>query len=335
MTDQHFSRTALSRGETASDKESLASTATRRNGTPVSTFRESVADSHPWPDSQDDRMICVCVNDFGSHAEINRAALRLAAMERVHAIGCTVAGETWRTWSRLLRRLDSDGVDIGLTLNLTESPLLAQSRSTLKTLVVASLTGRLDRRALRAEIRVQLDSFEQAIGHAPAFVDGHQHVHALPGVRRELLDELERRYGQFRPWVSSWRGLPGGRSTGHAGWFGDTLQSLIEKLTSRGLATIANERGYPQNRQLLAMQQFPGDLPPYQDLWSTRLRSCASADLMTCKPMMGSDHGDALVAARDAEFQWLSGAAFGELLSFLGISLWPMSQILAYHGTEP
>lgn len=56
---------------------------------------------------------------------------------------------------------------------------------------------------------------------------------------------------------------------------------------------------------------------------------------MTCKPMMGSDHGDALVAARDAEFQWLSGAAFGELLSFLGISLWPMSQILAYHGTEP
>lgn len=50
------------------------------------------------------------------------------------------------------------------------------------------------RKEIAAEITRQLDAFEEALGRPPDFVDGHQHVHVLPGVRRALLDILVRRY---------------------------------------------------------------------------------------------------------------------------------------------
>ena len=285
---------------------------------------------HRFPglaDPHHDQLVCICVDGFGSDVGTNRAALRLTAMERVHAIGCSVSGEAWKTWSRLLRRLDADGVDIGLRLNLTDAAFLARSRRSLKALVAASWTGQLDRRGLRAEIRAQLDTFEQVIGHAPAFIDSHQQVHALSGIRLELLDELEHRYGGFRPWVRSTRSVAGEHHNG--------FRRLVESLSARGLSTLTRQRGYPQNRRLLAVPPIEGGLPRYRDVWLKWLRTCGDAHLLACRPTMGGDEDDCLVDARDLEFQWLSSAAFGELLQFCGVALWPMSQILAYHGSEP
>ena len=63
----------------------------------------------------------------------------------------------------------------------------------------AALAGRLPRDEVAAEIERQLDAFEAAWGSGPDFVDGHQHVHVLPGVRGPLLRALTRRGG--RPWL--------------------------------------------------------------------------------------------------------------------------------------
>lgn len=335
MTDQAFGAKPLPDRDSTFDSEaSSASARSRAAGSPVSAADDRRADGHTRPAPQQGRMICICVDDFGQHADVNNAALRLAAMQRVHAIGCMVGGNAWKTWSRLLRRLGSDGIDLGLRLNLTDAPLLSRSRRAPRALIAASLTGRLDRRGLRAEIRAQLDTFEQAVGHAPAFFDGHQHVHELPGVRCLLLDELDERYGWFRPWVRSSRSLVGlRRMPGASGWR-NAAQRLVQSMSSRGLATLARRRGYPQNRQLLVMQQVRDGLPRYREQWDARLRVCDTADLLSCRPTLGHDAGDPLVDARVAEFQWLSSPAFGELLLLFGVSLWPMSQILASQGTQ-
>jgi predicted glycoside hydrolase/deacetylase ChbG (UPF0249 family) len=49
------------------------------------------------------------------------------------------------------------------------------------------------RAEIRAETVRQIDAFEQAMGRKPDFLDGHQHVHAMPGVRRPVIEELVRR----------------------------------------------------------------------------------------------------------------------------------------------
>ncbi len=55
---------------------------------------------------------------------------------------------------------------------------------------------------MRAEIEAQIDAFEQATGRRPDFIDGHQHVHGLPGVRKALIAVLAARYAKgTQPWL--------------------------------------------------------------------------------------------------------------------------------------
>jgi len=177
------------------------------------------------------------------HCGIDNAALHLADMHRAHAISCLVGGKSWGVSSRLLRLLNPGGIDIGLHLDLTETPLLGAPRRSLRELIVASHLRLLDRRIIRAEIRAQLDAFEQALGRGPAFVDGHQHVHQLPMVRSELLAELNTRAGGSVPWIRSTRAPPAGRST-HRAAPGFFKPRVIEGLGAHALASAAHRFGY-------------------------------------------------------------------------------------------
>ncbi|MEO7854107.1 MAG: ChbG/HpnK family deacetylase [Rubrivivax sp.] len=266
----------------------------------------------------------MCVEDFGLHAGVNEAAVRLAAMDRVHALGCLVGGEGWSlAWNAVLRRLDTGGIDIGLHLDLTESPLLAGSRRRLPLLIGASLLRRLDAGAIRAEIRAQLDSFEQVLGHGPAFVDGHQHVHQLPLVRRELLDELVGRYRDTLPWLRSTRPTC-------VEWKSMFKARAIQLLGSRALNATARRMGFGQNNHLLGVYDFEGGPERYRELLGAWVRSAREADLLMCHAgLRQPEGGDPLAAAREAEYEVLAGSGFGAMLRDAGVALRPMSQILA------
>jgi predicted glycoside hydrolase/deacetylase ChbG (UPF0249 family) len=250
-------------------------------------------------------------------------------MARVHAIGCLVGAPSWKAGSRLLRCLDADGVDVGLHLDFTEFPLLPGSRRPLQHLVAASLARRLDRPGLRGEIRAQLDAFEQALGRGPAFVDGHQHVHQLPVLRDELLDELGDRYGACPPWLRSTRRAPtvaGGR------WRALVKPWGIELLGARGLASIARRLGYVQNRRLLGVYDFRGGASRYRALLAGWLVSARDGDLLMCHPSTRLHADDVLLEARHAELQVLSSAEFGAMLRDHGVVLQPMSRIVHRGG---
>lgn len=241
----------------------------------------------------------------------------------MHAIACLVGGEGWSVaWTATLRRLDAVGLDIGLHLDFTESPLLPRSHRRLPGLIADSLLGRVDAAHIRAEVRAQLDTFEQVLGHGPAFVDGHQHVHQLPTIRRELLDELADRYRGTRPWLRSTR--PAG-----APWSWSIKAGVIAMLGSGALNSAARRRGFAQNHHLLGVYDFQGGAQRYLDLLRAWLLSARDGDLLMCHPSLGATPGEPLGAAREAEYQVLASPAFGELLRSCGIALWPMSQILA------
>jgi predicted glycoside hydrolase/deacetylase ChbG (UPF0249 family) len=279
------------------------------------------------------RSICLCVDDFGLHAGVNNAALRLAAMDRVHAITCMVGAPTWASWGRLLGRLNTNSLDIGLHLDLTEHPLLVRTRRPLPRLIITSQLRWLARAPLRAEIAAQFDAFEDRVGHAPAFVDGHQHVHQFPVIRTELVDELERRYGAFKPWLRSTRMPRTAAVDARTAWPERLKPRIIDALGADGLAALASQRGYPQNQSLLGVYGFQGGRRHYQERLAAWLAAAGDADLLVCHPSLlvaGADAGsDPLLAARDAEFQVLAGAEFGRMLDEQNICLRPMSKILS------
>lgn len=275
------------------------------------------------------RSICICVDDFGLHAGINEAAVRLAAMERVHAIACLVGADGWGvTWCALLRRLDASGVDIGLHLDLSEAPLLPGSRRQLPSLIGRSLLHCLDAANIRAEVRAQLDAFEQVLGHGPAFVDGHQHVHQLPVVRRELLEELACRYAGKLPWL---------RSTQPAAVSGLSLLKArtIQALGSHAMNASARRMGFVQNNRLLGVYDFEGGAGRFRSLLAAWLGSAREADLLMCHASVRAYPGDALAGARLAEYEVLAGEGFVDLLRHAGVVLRPMSRILEQRAARP
>jgi chitin disaccharide deacetylase len=280
------------------------------------------------------RTLCICVDDFGLHAGVNEAALGLAALDRVHAIGCLVGGAAWGVrWTEALRRLDPGRIDIGLHLDFTESPLLPRSRRRLPLLIAGSLLRRLDAPGIRAEIRAQLETFEQALGRRPAFVDGHQHVHQLAVVRHELLDELAHRYSAVRPWLRSTRsGAVAGTTAGapHRSHRQTALKArVIEMLGARAFDSMARRQGFAQNHRLLGVYDFKGGAERYRGLLAAWLASAADADLLMCHPSRHLDERDPIAKARLCEHQVLAGAEFATLMRNAAVMLAPMSRILS------
>jgi predicted glycoside hydrolase/deacetylase ChbG (UPF0249 family) len=268
------------------------------------------------------RAICLCVDDCGIHSGVDAAALDLADLGRVHAIGCMPGGVSWPAASRRLQALDANEVDLGLHLDFTEHPLLPGSRHDLPALIAASTLRRLDRAHVRDEIRAQLDAFEAALGRAPAFVDGHQHVHQLPQIRDELIAELERRYAvqpvDSRPWLRSTR----------AG-IARIKPWIIAALGAHGLAELACRHGYQQNNHLLGVYNFQHSARRYLGLLAGWLANARDGDLLMCHPATSRAADDPIGEARLAEYVLLAGANFDNLLRMQCVALQPMSRILA------
>lgn len=275
--------------------------------------------------------LCICADDFGLHAGVNDAVARLASVGRLQAVGALVGAPAWKAGVQVLRRLEAEGLDVGLHLDLTEFPLMPGTRRPLGRLVALAILRRLDRTRLRAEIRAQLDSFEAELGNAPAFIDGHQHVHQLPCIRDELLAELQSRYGRYRPWIRCTRTVPMvTNSRLHAS--SRIKASTIQWLGSRRLSAAVSQHGFAQNRGLLGVYDFQGGAPRYLTLLQNWLAAARDGDLLMCHPGLRATTGEPLGLAREAEYEILAGRAFGELIKSSGVSLWPMSQLLNHRA---
>ena len=142
-------------------------------------------------------MIILCADDYAMTEGVSRAIGELAAARRLSA---TSVLSTSPHWPRLAPRLlvHRGHLSIGLHVNLTlgqplgHMPRLAPQGTfpPLSSLTIWALGGVLNVDEIRAEVGRQLDSFEAAMGFPPDHIDGHQHVHVLPGIRRALLTEV-------------------------------------------------------------------------------------------------------------------------------------------------
>jgi predicted glycoside hydrolase/deacetylase ChbG (UPF0249 family) len=154
------------------------------------------------------RPVVVCADDFGLTEGVSRGILDLAQAGRLSATSVMANRPHWPQFGPELRALHGRiGVGLHLTLTLGE-PLGQMTRFAPEDrfpgfgdVLKASLLRRLPRKEIRDEIDWQLASFESVFGRHPDFVDGHQHVHVLPGIRDELLAVLKGRGLAGRLWL--------------------------------------------------------------------------------------------------------------------------------------
>ena len=267
-------------------------------------------------------VLAVCADDFGLTPAISRGIAQLAQLGRLTAISCLTNGQHWPGSAPMLTDLPI-GVDRGLHFNLTEGvPLSEELRRrwprlpALHGLILRAHLGRLPLREIACEWRAQFRAFSEQVGAPPRFVDGHQHVHHLPGIREVVLEHVT--------------AGPAGvavRNTGHMLGPGNSLKRcLIERTGGRQLQRLLLAAGIAHNRALLGAYDFKE-----QDYRGRMQRWLAAAPshggLLFCHPAASAvassdaDANDPIVPARLREAAYLGSTPFVEDLAAAGIGL--------------
>ena len=268
------------------------------------------------------RSIAFCVDDLGLLEGVAETVVALAAEGRISSASCIVSAPACRgevseaaTGTRA-----NPGFELGLHFNLTEgspvSPDLTAAWPTLprlERLIADAHLGRLPLAALGIELQAQIDAFTEAVGRPPAYLDGHQHVHALPGIRDRVLAAA---------------GDPAIRNTGHVVGPGFGLKRmLIERTGGRALQARLAAHGRRCNTALLGVYDFAsGD---YRGLMRGWIGAAPDAGaLLFCHPS-GSSAGsgrDSIGGARRREAAYLGSAAFADDLAEAGFTVGPAWQ---------
>lgn len=305
----------------------------------------------PLPPAPDALPVVINADDYALSPGVSRGILALLDAGRLSGTSCMTATPYWPEHAAWLRPLAGRpdmggaigadiGADIGLHLTLTDQtpagsmPLLAPDGKLppVGRLIGLALRGRLSRTAQRAEIEAQitrqLDLFEAHLGRPPDHVDGHQHVHVLPGVRGPLLDILARRYpGPQRPylrdcaepWARLWRrGVEPGKS-------------LVISALATGFAAAARRRGFMTNPSFRGAYGFSAQAD-FPALMARFLAPAQAGALVMVHPALRDEALaaiDPVVESRYTEQSYLAGAAFPALLERMGLRVARLRDALA------
>ena len=203
--------------------------------------------------------VILCADDYGLAAGVSRGILELASSGRISATSAMVTFPRWaEDAGRLaaIRPRTSIGLHINLTLGRPAGPMPGLAPEgvlpAIGTLVQRALRRRIDAAEIQAEVKRQLALFEPEAGFPPDHVDGHQHAHALPGVREGVLAALSAHFGPGKPLLRD----PGDRVAAILGRGGQRSKALGIAALSLGFGAAARARGFPINRGFSGFSDF-------------------------------------------------------------------------------
>ncbi len=274
--------------------------------------------------AQPKRNVVLCADDFGLSEGVSQGILELAHMGRISATSAMTNCPWWPRMAAELNRLEGR-IAVGLHLTLTTGrPLGAMPRFAPEgrfpenpSVVARALEGRLPLEEIRAEIDRQLAAFVAALGRAPDFVDGHQHVHVLPGIRNALLAALK-----ARELGGLWLRNPADRipaivrrpSAGKA---------LTVRLLSLGFPKKARRHGFATNEGFSGFSPFSADMD-IPALFEAAFAHLGPRPVVMCHPghadreLAGLDD---VIETRPRELAYLRSDAFAQLLAQRGLAL--------------
>ena len=265
------------------------------------------------------RSFILCADDLGLSPAVSAGIIEAAAKRRISAASAMVNLPAWRAAARDWQACAPEA-QLGLHLNLTIGAPLSDLHSVtgqsalppLSFWLRSALAGPALVRALEREIAAQCDAFEAATGHAPAHIDGHQHVHVLPPVALALTRVLQARGLEKALWLrnssdTTRRILRRGGQTGKA---------LALKLLARGFGARLHRAGLASNSGFSGFSAFD-PAAPYGRAFATYLIAPGPRHLVMCHPGYVDDELRALdpvTTTRPLELEFLLSNQFEDLL---------------------
>ncbi|MFG1463497.1 ChbG/HpnK family deacetylase [Xanthobacter sp. DSM 24535] len=243
------------------------------------------------------KSIWVCADDYALAPGVSEAIRALLMAGRLNATSVMtifpgLAEEAGQLDAALMSAPGAASASIGLHITFTggfaplaADPLGGSCFSPLSTLVLHALAGRLNGAAVRAEVEAQFLAFVAAFGRPPAHVDGHQHVHLLPGIRGAVLEAT----GRHAPGALVRDCSPAPKAR-----LGFDAKARLLGVFAKGLKAQAQAKGLRTNRGFAGAYDFgPGH--DFTALLRHFITGLPDGGLMMVHP----GHPDSVLASRD------------------------------------
>ncbi len=228
----------------------------------------------------------LCADDFAMTQGVSRGILLLAQQKRIHATSCMTNREYWPEWSQYLKPLRPQlrlGVHLNFTLGSslsTPTGLVREGRFLpLSSVLFYSMLGQLPYDQIRAEIAAQFDAFVRSMQTPPDFIDGHQHVHVLPTIRKALLDECVSRGWQGCVWLRD----PSDRIRSIFKRKLAIPKAIFVKILAHRFASQAHKKGFDTNIGFSGFRSFD-DTSCFADELKAFQINMGARHVMMCHP---------------------------------------------------
>lgn len=237
----------------------------------------------------------LCADDYAMSESVSAAIEELAQMGHLSATSAIVTGRSWRALAPRVAGLKRH-IALGLHLNLTwgapltPMPSLAprDSLPSIGEIIRLALTGRVPSEEIAREVEAQLCAFRDVTGSVPCFIDGHEHVHTLPGVRSAVLAGI----GRFDPRLHTVLRAPTDALSAifHRGVA--VPKALVVRSLAAGFAKLAREAGHATNEGFSGFSTF-SSASPYAGELARFFVALGPRHLIMCHP----GHVDATAGA--------------------------------------
>lgn len=242
------------------------------------------------------RTIVLCADDYGLSPAVSRGIRELLHMRRLSATSCMVVFPEFKEEGPQLSPF-LESADIGLHFTLTAD-------KPLRSVLIGGWLHRLEHSEMRRELDRQLELFSSIVGRTPAYIDGHQHVHLLPGVREAVIEAAHGVGAYVRltrePITLAMLNRPA------------PVDSAYLSRASREMERLTAERGIRANTGFRGVRSFKERMP-FGSLFRSMIEGASNGSIVMCHP----GHLDATLLARDPvhrqreeEFAYLAGSEF-------------------------
>lgn len=224
------------------------------------------------------KRVVICADDYGLSPGVSRGIRELLEMRRISATSCMVVFPEFANEGRLLKPF-LGSADIGLHFTLTGGRSLTRLAAEMHLRLRSFAT-------LSKAVEQQVAMFADVVGRPPDYIDGHRHVHLLPGVR-EAVVQVARRIGCYVRVTSE--------PIDAAMWRRPApVESAYLACASRPLSRLARQAGVATNRGFRGVRNFrePG---AFRDLFRRMIAGACEGCLIMCHP----GHPDPVLRGRD------------------------------------